>query len=424
MASPLKSPAAAPERRKNWRTHPSPATSPSPGAAMVPALEEDAFALPEAASAAAEEAVVPTPLHEEITAQLAACGGEFPALAQWMKEPATIGLVAEYLSSLGIERTLAKKLLALAYMAYDAEAMFDDSDADKVMKREASRFKKMLARQLKRGTEQASNEPFEASFTRARRFYAAWSRQDIPKQARVVDEALQRLQDAMLRIRAQQVHNGTEAAPPEDILAQIRALAGEAAEQAARRQFAQPWELVRAEALEARVRETASRALFDSLKAQVESGDYTGLFGILGELQAAMTALVAHSPRAKEELDDHFDAKWIKQQASAGCLSVIQVHAMMRYLVERISGWQAPVDDGDTRSWAAGVERTLAGTDSMALPHFIATHLVDFLAGAVERVGKVYQRVMELSGQMDSLHERAAELDAEEAREGGMSAQD
>lgn len=423
-ASPTSSPAASP--RLSPTAGPSaPSSNKITLSVALPA--DDGFALPVVGGDVAMPSPndeSPRPLHEEIAAHLAMVGGEFEQLAAWIKEPATIGLVAEWLASLGIDRTLAKRLLALVYMAQDSEGMFDDSEADKIMAREAARFKKMLARQLKRGVRQATKETFEESFTRARRFYTAWSAQDIPKQALVVDEALQRLTDAMMRVRAQQMHEGAEPAAPEDILAQIRALGGEAAEAAARAQFAQPWEGVTADGLEARVREAATRALWDTLKAHCAAGEYGALFGMLGELQQAMGALVSHSARATAELADHFDAKWIEQQAGAGCLEAETVHGLMRYLIEKIGSMQAPADDAEYRAWAAGVEANLASAGGMALPEFITAHLIDFLAGAMERLGTVYKRMIELSGQMDSLRETAAALDAQEAREGAVGSQD
>lgn len=102
----------------------------------------------------------------------------------------------------------------------------------------------------------------------------------------------------------------------------------------------------------------------------------------------------------------------------------------MHYLLEKIASWQAPADDADTRAWAQQVEHTLSGTADMALGEFIPAHLIDFLAGAMERVAKVHQRLIELSGQMGALRETAAAMDAQEAREaagwreGGMGSQD
>jgi len=148
--------------------------------------------------------------------------------------------------------------------------------------------------------------------------------------------------------------------------------------------------------LEARVKAAATRAMWDAVQAQVEVADYSGLFSLLGELQHAMTALVAHSPRAREALADRFDAAWIAQQAGAGALSLEDVHRLIEYLVGEIGGWQAPVDDEDTRTWAARVHALLASSRELDLEVFISRHLVGFLREALERVGRVYQRAMAL----------------------------
>lgn len=362
------------------------------------------------------------PLHEELAAQLEAVNGDYGQLTAWMKEPATIGLVAEWLGSLGVERKLAKRLLALVYLSHDASTPLDDSDAaDKVMAREASRFKGKLWRQLRPDPthdtvagKKSGGEAFAYSFTRARRFYAAWSAQDVPKQAHVVDEALTRLRDAIMRRRVQHAHDGTDPIPPEDLLAQVKALAGDAAEAEARARFNQAWAPVSRDNLEVRVREVATRAMWDAIRVQVASGQYDGLWGVLGELQQAMSALVAHSERAREELADRFDAAWIEQQATAGCLSTEQVHGLLRYVTECIASWQAPIDDEDARTWAATVEETIAATGGMPLPEFIIAHLVNFLATAIKRLGKVYERVLALSAEVGGLRETAAALDAAE----------
>jgi len=412
---------AAAQRRMSRHSSPLPSPEAKPAAKLTGEDHGDPFALqtqalvpkPLAHEAVEPEATEPEPLplHAELMVQIAEANGEFSKLAQWIKEPATIGLVAEWLASLSIERTLAKKLLALVYMAHEAEQMFDDSDADQRMAREAARFKDKLVSQLKRGTKKAREETFEQSFVRARRFHAAWAAQDVPMQAKVVDEVLQRLHDAIMRRRVQHAHEGTEPVPPEDLLAQIRVLAGEVAEAAARAAFLRPWQPVARDELEGRVREAATRALWDVLKAQVAAGEYQGLFEMLGVLQQAMGALVAHSVSASEELVDRFDANWLKQRAEAGALETGDVHGLIHFVVERIAGWQAPIDDADTREWTAAVEATLASTGGMGLDAFISAHMIDVIVGAFGRVAKVYSRVLELSGQMESLREATSEVD-------------
>ena len=156
-------------------------------------------------------------------------------------------------------------------------------------------------------------------------------------------------------------------------------LAGDEAEAAARAQFLRPWQPTTAATLEEHVRQIATRALFDSLRAQVGAGEYSGLFGLLRELQAAMSALMASSAAAQEELADRFDAQWIETRATAGALETADVHALMGYLLEKVLGMQAAADAAETEAWVASVNATIGQTRDMELGDFIANHLPDFL---------------------------------------------
>ena len=89
--------------------------------------------------------------------------------------------------------------------------------------------------------------------------------------------------------------------------------------------------------LEGRVREVATRAFWDSVQEATASGDYSALFSVLGEMQQSMRALIAHSAQRLDEMDDKFDAKWIEQQAEAGCLTTELVQGLIRFLVRKIS---------------------------------------------------------------------------------------
>ena len=138
-----------------------------------------------------------------------------------------------------------------------------------------------------------------------------------------------------------------------------------------------------------------------------------------------MRALVSHRPSAVSELDDKFDASWIRQQAEAGALSLQEVHALVRYVGATIAEWQArvssshpcppyalrlgipfrittaphppsqaPVDDAETREWVASVEATLHATAAMELLEFIGVHMVTIVRGAFEKVGQVCARAL------------------------------
>jgi len=195
---------------------------------------------------------------------------------------------------------------------------------------------------------------------------------------------------------------------------QIRLLGGAEAEAAARTQYAQPWEAVAREELEERVRATATRAFWDALGAQVAAGSHGALFGVLGELQQSMRALLA-SPRAaaaREELDDRFDAGWLESQAAHGALTTAQVQALIEYVTRQIASWQAPVDDAATAAWQGAVTEMLSRTRDMELTPFIADYLVPFLRGAIDRVGQVYSRLMAMAPREAQAEAAGAAADA------------
>ena len=133
-------------------------------------------------------------------------------------------------------------------------------------------------------------------------------------------------------------------------------------------------------------------------------GEYDALWSLLDEVQRAMLALVAHDARQSEALADRFDAAWLRQRAEAGALETADVHQLMNFVVETVSGWQAPVDDAAAREWAAATTRLIDETaqQRMELAPFIATHLLPFLAATIERVGQVYKRMIELGEQLEA----------------------
>lgn len=261
------------------------------------------------------------------------------------------------------------------------------------MAREVTRFAAALRKAL---AGEALPTPFPDAFLRARRYHSAWARQDVPKQASHVDDTLAKLHGEVMAVRARQAQEGVPPAPPEDLLAQLRLLGGQEAEAAARQQFDQSWQAVSRDDLAARVREVAERAFWDAIKEQTLSGDYSGLFGVLRELGKAMGALLAHSASAQEDLEDKFDAGWLEQQAANGCLSSEQVRELISHLTKTISSWQAPIDDADTAAWGGAVGEMLKRTEGMPLAPFVAEFLLPFLRGAIDRVGKVYTRLLEL----------------------------
>jgi len=154
--------------------------------------------------------------------------------------------------------------------------------------------------------------------------------------------------------------------------------------------------------LEARVKEIALRAMRDALREQVAAGEYSGLYGLLDELQKAMLALVAHSDRSRDDLVDRFDPKFIEQQATHGVLDTESVAELMRYLAATIVSYQAAADEAEAEAWARDVDASIEVSSGMPLPDFIAAYLLDFVHAAIERVQNVYKRVLQLADAMQS----------------------
>jgi hypothetical protein len=319
-------------------------------------------------------------------------GKDFLEVAEWMKSTETKRLVADWLATHEMEVKNVKYVLALLYMTHESGTVLSDSQHDRRILAEATRFRQRLVRALT-----TDSSTIVTDVTRAVRFYKAWAAQDVPLQAQVVEETLARLMNEAMRQRM------TDGTVPEDLVAQVRLLGGADAETTMRAQLERPWETVEGETnLQLRIRATAKRAMTDVLKAHVANGDYEALFDLLGQLQTGMTALATHQPRTQEDIADRFDAQWIRQQAEAGCLTPAAVHQFMRYLLETIGDFQAPVDTGRVETWRRDTEAVLHEHADMELPAFLASHLVDFLMTAVEHMETVVGRLMDLRHAMET----------------------
>lgn len=333
-----------------------------------------------------------TMMQQQILDQLDSLHGrEFLEVAEWMKSSATTTLVSEWLASLDVDSRNTKFVLALVYMTHESGTVLDDSSNDQIMRREAVRFRDRLRHAL---VEDVAT--FRDDLTRAVRFYRAWMAEDIPRQARVVDETISRLMNEAMRHK---INHGTVS---EDIVAQIRLLGGGQAEEAVRAQLDRPWERVEDEtALQLRIRAMAKRAMTEVLRSHTAQGDYEALFDLLRELQTGMTALMAHSPRAQEDIVDRFDADWIRQQAEAGVLTTAEVHQFVRFLLDTIASFQAPADDARVDEWRRDTEEMLVATVDADLTAFIPEHLVDFLMLAMEHIETVVGRLLNMMNAMD-----------------------
>ena len=362
---------------------------------------------------------------------------DWEALREWIQEPATLALVDTWLLEVGARHEGGPRLvLALLAMHLHAPRLFDaDAAHDKTMRREARRFGRRLFNALGLSLEERrtgappTEEAMVETVRRARRFHNAWSAIDKPAcidffmNSLIVQRATEneRRDDAdrgpHQELHMQAAHQGPGAAadmppaaetsrpmdlpspneplPPEQVFAHIRSLGGANAEAEARRRSTGQWRCVQAASLEDHVRAIAHRAYWDAVGSAVGSGDYSSLWSALSELQKAMKVLVG--PRIRDEIDDKFDVGWIESRVAHGALETADVHALMRFVSRLIASWQAPADDAETSVWLASTEAAMAAMGADApLADFIHAHMVDFVRGATERVGKVYQHTVEL----------------------------
>ena len=341
-----------------------------------------------------------------------AAAKDFDQLSQWMRATSTLETARAALKTLGAPNASPRLLLAVACMALDAESTFSESDHDVIMRREATRFHRALLKALRAAStaEEAevdaaeraarANEegggttatPFSEVARRASRFYKAWSAHDKPH---TLDQLMASVVAKSVRQREQEGRSAEAMEPPEETLAQIRRLGGVEAEAEARRRFHGSWQTVATpERLEQTVMEVAQRAFWDAIHHHVSEGNLDALFSVLGELQGAMRALIAHAPRALAELDDKFDVAFLKQQADHGALDPASVHGLMRYVAATIAGWHAPADDAEARAWVDEAEASIRAHERDELPAFVLACLLPFLRGAQERLQRVYQRML------------------------------
>lgn len=359
------------------------------------------------------------------------------SLAEWVQSQSTVDLVQSILIAHGAHRQgNARLVLVMITMHLEARSMFDcEASHDKIMRREANRFMRQLKHSLSSGFTTASqhsaklavNEPLSVSLTRVGRFYHAWAYIDRPlttdallatlvvmnaREAEAGDSAHQMDISSESVTSMSPMHAGDShsvdvvAAPvpapetpviqPEHIFSLLGAIGGAEVETEGRARYAGRWHQVRASRLVETVTEVATRAYWDAVNAEIASGRYDALWDVLTELQHAMRALASSSVISIEDLDDKFDVAWLRTQVEHGALETAQVHHLMKFLMATISSWQAPADDADTSAWVALTEAYLLSTSDMPLGEFIQTYLVRFIRGAIERVGQVYKRTMEM----------------------------
>lgn len=353
-----------------------------------------------------------TPDTEALLAALRAHqSSSFAARSKWMRQKSTIASVIEALRSFGVQDDAyaPKVLLAVLYMAMDDGVLSSQEPHDVAMRHEAQRFHGALCRALGEGV--CGNLP--ADVTRAVAAHGEWRRVDFP-------ETVQHLTASVVAHGVRERERGVESpAPPEHVLSQLRLLDAEAAAEA-RRRFDVAWTRVPVSGVDAVVADVAERALWDVITERVQQGDFLVLFGVLGEMHAAMRALVAHCPARCADLDEHFDVPFVRQQAEHDALSHEDVCKLMTYLVDTISAMQAPIDDADARAWSDAAHAAIASAHETDLLTFAHQKLVPFLRDAIHRLRAVYRRTVELADALarDDRHHDAAAVPPPSTHEG------
>ena len=129
--------------------------------------------------------------------------------------------------------------------------------------------------------------------------------------------------------------------PPEATFAQIARLGGAEAEAAARQLYGRNFEAVDGGAeLRRRVAAAAQRAMLDVVKEQLAGGDTSGLL-LLGELQKAMLATVAHRCVSATRSTTASTPSGSSSRRRRAEEVDVEVHNLMLYVARTIEGWQA-----------------------------------------------------------------------------------
>ena len=313
-------------------------------------------------------------------------GVEYQDIVSWMQKDVTKRCVGSFLDATHIESSPrnVKHLISLVYANADADNLFGGNDYDRIMKREAALFCRRLRAHLD-GTETADD--FGQTFERATRFFRAWSH---------ADRASMRhdLECTIRTLAADSARSGASVDPPDELLELLERIDPRAAQDA--RESFSPGRWTSADGVDDLARivvDTARRAFWDVVRADLRDGKHDSLFGVLGEVHDAMMALIVHDGRRRDELSDKFDVEWLKQRAANDCLTLEDTKALIAYIADTIQAWQAPVDDAPVREWRRTVDDRILSYEG-SLDAFVAGHLVDFLAEAHEKLGLIYTRVI------------------------------
>lgn len=317
---------------------------------------------------------------------------DFDRLVEWMSDDATLSAMHDILVALELDPAMARTVLAILMLSKDPVALGDE-EHDTIMRLEATRFDSALSALCDADSAAGALDAPRAAglrspLKRAVRFYSAWRRVDRPS-------LLDALMGAIVADGVRQREEGaSDPVPSEALMRSVAQLGGEEAKSEARRRFRVQWARVEGRDLLQSVIGIAEDAFWDSLRDKISHGEYEALYSILGELHEAMCALVSHSSRALDDVNDKFDVNWIRQRVQNGALSVPDVHALMDFVMHTIVTWQAPADVPSTASWVKSARHRSA---SHSLNEVVLVDLLPFLREAIKHLKHLYERIVALS---------------------------
>jgi hypothetical protein len=324
----------------------------------------------------------------------------FDALTDWMRKPEATAMTQRWLEAVAppINPPLqfprdAKILLTFIMMHQEAEVMFTRAPMDQVMHKLVAEWHTAFTQVLNPSADSSSSSVvnFGEQTSKTRHIFAAWKSKDKELVGKYLTDKI-----SLMR--------GMQPPPPaeefERVLQEIRALAGEEAEAAARVQADRHMTRCTREDLPSIVAATVKRAMWDAIREQMgTAGKFDKLFAVLTEMREAMLALTGHSERERTDIMEHFDVEWLLQRANGGTLDGPAVGGLVRYVTDKIVRMQAVADDAEASAWATETIRHLEAAPDLQSYLMGEDDLQAFVDGAFERMVRVHQRVVELTEQ-------------------------
>ena len=150
--------------------------------------------------------------------------------------------------------------------------------------------------------------------------------------------------------------------------------------------------------LETHVRSIVEQAVFDVLQLEIEKKDFSRLFIMLKDIKKIMLALVCHSPRTINNLNEYFDVEFLEQQAQAHVLTVDLVARQMRFVVQDcIKMWCCPNEDEQIDAW---VDFLTQQEQTQDLFVFLNNCMVHFIKQCTKHLTIIVNRLVDLRSNM------------------------